>query len=239
MRETAEPLESGHQHSGGENLEVMKDAVRYNQHLRDLIADNSNDAETVLDFGAGIGTFSDSTDVSPQNIWCVEPDANSRTVLTARQFNAFESIEEIPDNCVDYVFSLNVLEHIEDDDEALRQLFRVTRPGGTLFLYVPAFMTLFTSMDKHVGHFRRYRRKPLIKQVENANYAVKSSAYTDSLGFFATLAFKVFDGAEPAPLNPKMVKVYDRFFYPLSRILSIPLARTFGKNVFVVGKKSV
>jgi len=130
-----------------------------------------------------------------------------------------------------------VLEHIEDDAAALADLYRLLAPGGRLFVYVPAFAALFTSMDSHVGHHRRYRLTGLVKLVEDAGFVVDKSAYTDALGFFATLAFKLFDKREPAPLNPKLVRLYDRVFFPLSRLISVPLAKILGKNVFVVAHK--
>ena len=138
-----------------------------------------------------------------------------------------------------YVFSLNVLEHIEDDAAALGDLFRVLRPGGRLFVYVPAFNSLFTSMDAHVGHHRRYRLRELVHMIRGAGFLVEKSAYTDALGFFATLAYKLFDKPEPAPLNPKLVRFYDRLIFPLSRLFSIPLAKVLGKNVYVVARKPV
>ena len=57
---------------------------------------------------------------------------------------------------MDFVFSSNVMEHLEDDVEVLRQLHDKLRSGGHLALSVPAFPALWTSLDDRVGHFRRY-----------------------------------------------------------------------------------
>ena len=92
-------------------------------------------------------------------------------------------------------------------------------------------------MDAHVGHLRRYRLHGLVALVQDAGFVVEKSAYTDALGFFATLAFKLFDKPEPAPLNPRTLRFYDRWLFPLSRALSVPLAKVLGKNVFVVARK--
>jgi len=92
-------------------------------------------------------------------------------------------------------------------------------------------------MDSHVGHRRRYRLHALVKLIEKTGFIVEKSAYTDALGFFATLVFKLFDAAEPAPLNPRLVRFYDRLVFPLSRLLSLPLGKVLGKNVFVVARK--
>ncbi len=222
---------------GGENLEVMANADNYNEFLRDLVRKYSSGAASVVDFGAGIGTFSGCLGLAPENVHCIETMATSRQVILRVGFNAYSDVSELRQGIIPYVFTLNVLEHIEDDAAALADLYRLLAPGGRLFVYVPAFTALFTSMDSHVGHHRRYRLRGLVKLVEDAGFIVEKSAYTDALGFFATLAFKLFDNREPAQLNPKLVRLYDRVFFPLSRLISVPLAKILGKNVFVVAHK--
>jgi len=222
---------------GGENLEVMAEARNYNQFLCDLVRRFSNDADNVVDFGAGIGTFSGCLGLPMQDVHCVETEPASREAIVRKGFNAYSDISELPQGSISYVFSLNVLEHVEDDAGALDDLFGVLESGGRLFVYVPAFSVLFTSMDSHVGHHRRYRLRGLVDLVEAAGFVVEKSAYTDALGFLATLALKLIDKQEPAPLNPKLVRFYDRALFPLSRLMSVPLGRILGKNVFVVARK--
>ncbi len=222
---------------GGENLEVMANAHNYNRHLRDLVRRYSFGAHSVVDFGAGIGTFSTCLELPPENIHCVETEPLSRHEILNKGFNVYADVTELPAGSMPYIFSLNVLEHIENDAAALQDLHRTLEPGGCLFIYVPAFQILYTSMDAHVGHYRRYRITSLVDCVTQAGFVVEESAYTDALGFFATLVFKFFDKPEPAPLNPRLVEIYDRFVFPISRLLSIPLAKILGKNVFVVARK--
>lgn len=237
MNDHAKGATPNHQHSGGENLEVMRDAHKYNQFLKDLIRYHAGDAQTALDFGAGIGTFSDSIDLPRDQVHCVEPDAASQKHLATNGYVAHADTNEIEDASIDYVFTLNVLEHIEDDAAAIMELYRVTKPGGRLLIYVPAFMILYASMDAHVGHQRRYRLGPLRKLVVEAGFKIDKSAYSDALGFFATLALKIVESSEPAPLNPKMVAFYDRYFFPVSRLLSMPCAKLLGKNVYIAAHR--
>ena len=226
-----------HEHTGGENLEVMRDAHNYNRFLAELIRHHAGNARTVLDFGAGIGTFSGSVDIPRNQIHCVEPDIASQEHLSAHGYLAHDNINEIEDGSIDYVFTLNVLEHIEDDSTAIGELYRVTKPGGRLLIYVPAFMILYASMDAHVGHHRRYRLQPLRRLVAEAGFKIEKSAYFDALGFFATLVLRLFESSEPAPLNPKMVGYYDRYVFPASRLLSIPCAKLLGKNLYIVAHR--
>lgn len=222
---------------GGENLEIMAEAENYNEFLCNLVRRYSGDARCVVDFGAGIGTFSGCLGLAPEDVYCIENEAASREAIVLKGFNAYARVSDLPERHYPYVFTINVLEHIEDDAAALGDLFRLLSPGGKLFIYVPAFAALFTSMDLQVGHHRRYRLSGLMKLVEQAGFIVEKSAYADALGFFATLVFKLFDNAEAAPLKPKLVRFYDRAIFPLSRLVSVPLARVLGKNVYVVARK--
>jgi len=223
--------------SGGENLEVMREARNYNRYLRCLIRRHAEDHDRVLDFGAGIGTFSDAIPVDSQRMHCVETDPASRRRLDARGYNTHADLADVADASISYAFTLNVLEHIEDDGAVARELYRVLRPGARLLVYVPAFPVLFTSMDRHVGHLRRYRLRGLRKLLHDAGFVVEKAAYADCLGFPATLAYRLADGDVPRPLNSSLVRLYDRFLFPVSRLLSIPLARIVGKNVYAVARR--
>ncbi len=68
------------------------------------------------------------------------------------------SITDIPiqKNRFDIIFALDVLEHIEDDNQAAYSLIQVLKPGGLLIVTVPHRMKYYTGQDRICGHFRRY-----------------------------------------------------------------------------------
>jgi ubiquinone/menaquinone biosynthesis C-methylase UbiE len=66
-----------------------------------------------------------------------------------------------PDASFDLVTCLDVIEHTDDDVAALRELRRVTRPGGQLVVSVPAHPRLWSRHDEVNGHRRRYTRRTL------------------------------------------------------------------------------
>src|SRR5262249_47303692 len=150
-------------YSGVDNLEVMAEAINYNAFLHALVARAGASAMrgAVVDFGAGGGLFADQARHGAGRLTCVEPDTGLRQSLAARGHAAIADIAALPEASQDYVYSLNVLEHIEDDAAALRALHRVLKPGGRLLMYTPAFQLLFSAMDRKVGHHRRYTRGQL------------------------------------------------------------------------------
>jgi hypothetical protein len=91
-------------------------------------------------------------------------------------------------------------------------------------------------MDRHVGHFRRYRRKPLRQLLRTAGFDIEAAFYVDSLGFLATLAYKLF-GSRSGSVSPGSVSIYDTLIFPLSRVVDVLTAGSFGKNLTVVAKK--
>lgn len=223
-------------YEGTDNLEAMLQAHRYTAFLSELIKHHAPNQGTVLDFGAGIGTFAKTFDLSSYNIVCVEPDGAQRTILNALGYQVHESIKSVAANSCDYIYSLNVLEHIEDDAAAAAELYRVLKPGATCLIYVPALSALYSAMDRKVGHHRRYGLSGLKSILRSAGFQVERAQYADSIGVFATLAYKAF-GNDNGSLNVTGLKLYDRFIFPLSRILDTIASPFFGKNVYALVRK--
>jgi SAM-dependent methyltransferase len=76
----------------------------------------------------------------------------------------------IADGSLGLIVAFDVLEHIEDDAAAARECFRALRPGGTLFVAVPADMRLWSAHDEAVDHVRRYERDELVGVIEGAGF---------------------------------------------------------------------
>ncbi len=76
----------------------------------------------------------------------------------------------------DTAIALNVLEHIEQEDKALEHIAGLLQPGGRLIVVVPALPALLGSMDRAIGHCRRYTAKPLRQQLQK-RFAVQKIRY--------------------------------------------------------------
>ncbi len=91
-----------------------------------------------------------------------------------------------PENCVDAVVLLNVLEHIEDDGKALSETHRVLKPGGIAVVEVPAGPGLYDIYDELLKHQRRYALQPLRSRAAALGFEVLQASH---LGFFLYLPF--------------------------------------------------
>lgn len=93
-----------------------------------------------------------------------------------------------PDGCFDRVIAAEVLEHLADDQSALSELARVTRPGGTIAATVPRCwpeaVNWALSRDYHNvpgGHVRIYRRSQLRQRLKNAGFVPYAQHHAHAL----------------------------------------------------------
>ncbi|MHB1947165.1 MAG: class I SAM-dependent methyltransferase [Gammaproteobacteria bacterium] len=92
-----------------------------------------------------------------------------------------------PDNSIDAVVILNVLEHIENDLAALQQIKRILKPGGIAIIEVPAGPHLYDIYDKVLMHYRRYTRSDLTTLATKCDLKIKDNTH---LGFFLYPGFR-------------------------------------------------
>jgi SAM-dependent methyltransferase len=86
----------------------------------------------------------------------------------------------LPDAFADVVVLLNVLEHIEDDEAAMAELFRIVRPGGAVIIELPAKDSLFDVYDRVLMHHRRYDMPGLLASLRKAGFTIERHSH---LGF--------------------------------------------------------
>jgi SAM-dependent methyltransferase len=80
------------------------------------------------------------------------------------------------DGAFDLVCALDIVEHVDDDDGAMRELSRVIKPGGVLLISAPLHAALWTAFDDFVGHKRRYEPSRLIGKLAQHDIVVEHSA---------------------------------------------------------------
>lgn len=126
-------------------------------------------------------------------------ELSQTSVGLARAREAGEVIEgsvlEMPfaDDTFQLAVSLDVIEHLEDDLAALRELRRVVMPGGALLLTVPAYQWLWSGHDEINHHHRRYTRRSLQQACEQAGWQQIRTTYFNSLLLPVAIALRVLD----------------------------------------------
>ena len=93
----------------------------------------------------------------------------------------------------DLAVSLDVIEHLDDDLAALRELRRVVAPGGALLVTVPAYQWLWSGHDEINHHRRRYTRRSLHDVAERAGWRQVRTSYFNSLLLPIAIILRVLD----------------------------------------------
>ena len=221
-------------YNGKDTLDFLKEAVNYNRFLAHELLQFLGEYEEAVDFGAGNGEFAARLSAHGKRITAVEPDPHLRDLIAAQGIKVIATIEAAP--MQHRIYSQNVLEHIEDDEAALRALQSKLHPSGKLFLYVPAFSCLYTEYDKAVGHHRRYRKAELVHKLKRAGFIIERAEYVDSAGFLCWLVMGRLPG-DKTRINPRIIKLFDRCIFPLSRFADTIMKYFFGKNLLVIARK--
>jgi 2-polyprenyl-3-methyl-5-hydroxy-6-metoxy-1,4-benzoquinol methylase len=225
-----------------ETLQRMSSADHYNAWLVERSLPYLG--TRVLDLGAGIGTFTSMLVGGGRQVVALEPDPALRPTLE-RRFAGSESVQVLPhtveslagaglDEPFDSVVCFNVLEHIDDDLEALRTARRLLRPGGALLLLVPAHPVLYGAVDRAVAHRRRYRREPLRRLLTGAGMTVSELRYVNPVGAVGWLVSSRFLQREHIPAGP--LSLYDRLVPGLRRLDRLRLP--FGLSLWAVSHPS-
>jgi hypothetical protein len=229
---------SGFKYTGLSQLEILElNLKNYNSFIVSKFMKHSQ-AINVVDFGAGIGTLSAIWNNSNKNvsITCIELDLNQVRIIEERGLIAREDFE--PGLKVQYIFTSNVLEHIEDDQSTLLRFYDHLSDDGKLGIFVPANQFLYSHIDKKLEHFRRYAKVELEEKVKQAGFKIDECLFVDCLGFFAWLFVKVFK-IDISNQNSIFVRVYDKFIWPISKSLDLLGFRyLFGKNLLLLASKN-
>ncbi|OGH60278.1 MAG: hypothetical protein A3G34_09535 [Candidatus Lindowbacteria bacterium RIFCSPLOWO2_12_FULL_62_27] len=92
----------------------------------------------------------------------------------------------------DAISCLNVLEHIENDAGAIREIFRLLKPGGSAFFMVPAGPSLYNYYDEVVHHVRRYGKREFRDKIRSVGFAIRAIRYMGVLLYPAFYAVKKY-----------------------------------------------
>jgi len=111
----------------------------------------------------------------------------------------------------DSVVMSDVLEHIEIQDRALKVVFSLLRKNGVLILTVPAFQTLYSELDRKIGHYRRYQKREIVEILRNVKFSVELCRYWNVLGLFGWfIVQKIQKKTDLYTGSPSLMRLYHK-----------------------------
>jgi glycosyltransferase involved in cell wall biosynthesis len=173
---------------GSEILARLNRAPRFTKWMADTIRPYVGDR--VLEIGAGIGNLTanlvprseyHASDINPQYLDRLQTLKQTRPYLQVHYTDAAAG-ETFPAGRFDTVVCLNVVEHIENDLAVLTNIRKSLDKDGRAIVLVPNGPGLYGTLDKVLGHFRRYTREQLLDLCRRAGFTVEKVLKFNRIG---------------------------------------------------------
>ncbi|MBI5873618.1 MAG: class I SAM-dependent methyltransferase [Candidatus Omnitrophica bacterium] len=160
----------------------------------------------------------------------------------------------LPFSCgvFDGVFALDALEHFKDDGRVLKELFRVMKDNGLIFITAPAFACLWSQHDEAFHHQRRYSLREMKNKLNKAGYTIVFATYWSFLLFLPAFLlrkgkdlFRIFGKTQDSPVSdfhmrlPRWVAlVLDCLAKAEALFIKRKISFPIGVSLFCVAKKT-
>lgn len=226
-------------YTGHVTLESMSNAKWYNNWTINIF--KSHLQGDILEVGCGIGSFTKML-VPYGNVHAIDIDEDcieqTRQAISQQEKVGFGNIENgdyfFQEKLFDTITCINVLEHIEYDKQALKNIHHLLKPAGTLVLLVPAHPFLYGQIDKEIGHYRRYTKKGIIELLEDADFDI---VHTRKMNFLGGIGWW-FTGKilKDTSVSEKKLQFFDKiapFILPIEEKIEPPI----GTSVLAIAKK--
>jgi SAM-dependent methyltransferase len=194
----------------------------------------------VFDVGAGYGGMFDA--LAPYgSVDGSEPEVEAQDVAKTRGYRTFFNTHRdalAHGKTYHLIGAFDVIEHIEDDVQFVRELSQLTMQGGYLVATVPAFQFLWGVHDVTHMHYRRHTTSSMRRLLESAGYEVAYLRYWNVLLFPVAALMRLLgksgeSGLHPKPFVAKTLEIMLTTEASIVRWLFIP----FGLSVIIVGRK--
>jgi glycosyltransferase involved in cell wall biosynthesis/predicted SAM-dependent methyltransferase len=225
-----------------QTLQRMKKLHRYNQWIFSTFRPFLG--KRVLEIGSGIGNITKflldrdliiATDMDPKYLALLKNTFGKyRKFMIENLDISGTEVERYQSHHLDSVVCFNVLEHIEQDEKALKNIFNFLEPGGRLLLLVPSHPWLYGSLDQHLGHHRRYGMKELKNKLETAGFRVIFLKYFNRIGILGWFLNSRIIRRERLP--SLQLRIYNLLVpvFKLEKFFPLP----FGTSLIAVAEKS-
>ena len=207
--------------------------------------------KNLLEVGAGNGRFTRAVISSGHKFdrfTAIEP---SQTLFSTLQStcSSIELINSTVDEIdlsyfeqFDTIYSIHVMEHVQDDNQFLSDILKLLRKEGIIILMVPALNLLMSDLDRNIGHFRRYDKGMLRSLAVNHNLKTLVLRYDNFIGIFGWLILcKILKIHYQTGSNKKTlfscVNLFDKYILPLISVLEKRIPPPVGLNLTIVLQK--
>lgn len=225
-----------------EQLKTLLDLENFPEYypmlLENVLVDIGNN---VLEIGAGIGNLTPML-VDSDRVLCVEKNDTYLEYLRTR-LKGYDGIELVNEDFLEWdnsggklfdtAISVNVLEHINDDDRFLKKIMDALEPGGKLITVVPAHKFLYSQYDRSIGHFRRYSKGELKTRLEEAGFTSINCFYTNMAGALGWFTFMKLLRQKNVNRISNFSKGVIKLSFDIEKLIPVP----FGLSVVSVAQK--
>jgi SAM-dependent methyltransferase len=209
---------------------------------------------TLLEIGAGVGRITAlvadagcydelvAVEPSPQFFSLLQTRTGASPKTTLMEAEAAKLLPDYHEH-FDSVYSVHVMEHIENDRQFLETMLELTQPGGNVIILVPAMPFLFSDLDRNIGHYRRYTKKMVRALIRDLPVQVQQLAYNNLLGVLGSLYFSKFrkiNYQKDDAARSKFHSVYhwfSEYIVPVIRVLERAIPVPLGLNLTIVLRK--
>ena len=136
---------------------------------------------TIFDIGGGNGFVARGLQDSGFNVVLIEPGESGCLRAKARGVNQVVCSTlggaRFSEGSLDSVGLFDVIEHIGDDVDFLLAVRELTKPGGMLYLTVPAYSWLWSHKDIYAEHYRRYTLEGISRLLASTGFSVTYASY--------------------------------------------------------------
>ena len=137
----------------------------------------------------------------------------------------------------DSILSINVLEHVDNDRLAIKNLVDAIKPGGRLMINVPAMMYLYNDLDRLAGHYRRYTINDMRIILSTLPVEIEKLCYFNPVG---AMGWWVNRFRRHASLNSdsvnSQIEIFEKYVLPISRFLDPLTRRFFGQSLICIAR---
>lgn len=199
--------------------------------------------QRVLEVGCGLGNllqhFTDrelAVGIEPESETVAEVKnkfINNKNLAVYQYSITDPAVLALQDMHFDSAVSLNVFEHIEDDELAIQHTAQLLNPGGLFVLIVPAHQWLYGAMDSSIGHYRRYTKAMAQQKLEQAGFQILQQKYLNmvgALGWFVN--GRLLQRTVPPSGQLRMFNKIVPMIKTVEKVFSPP----FGISLMTVGK---